>query len=137
MQLKLNKAAIIHAKRATRKYLNNEFRDKLSQAQISVQLCALALLFAVIASSVIILFRLMLVWAEQYTHSEATSFSNVLTDWRSYLPLIGALLIWLLSLLGSKRYRRMGIAYVLHRFKITVKCRSNPQQVNFFKHLSH
>lgn len=118
VQLKLNKAAIIHAKRATRKYLNNEFRDKLSQAKISVQLCALALLFAIIASSVIILFRLLLVWADIYNHTDATNLNNILLDWRTYLPLIGALLIWLLSLLGSKRYRRMGIAYVLHRFKM-------------------
>ncbi len=118
MQFKINKAAIIHAKRATRKYLRNEFRDKLSQAKISVQLCALALLFAIIASLVIILFRLSLVWAEQYLHADSMSFSSTLSDWRSYLPLIGALLIWLLSLLGSKRYRRMGIAYVLHRFKL-------------------
>lgn len=118
MQFKINKAAIIHAKSATRKYLNNEFRDKLSEATISVQLCGLALLFASIASLVIILFRLSLVWAEQYLHSEAVGISSTLSDWRSYLPLVGALLIWLLSLLGSKRYRRMGIAYVLHRFKL-------------------
>jgi CIC family chloride channel protein len=63
VQFKINKAAIIHAKSVTRKYLHNEFRDKLSQAKISVQLCALALLFAIIASLVIILFRLSLVWA--------------------------------------------------------------------------
>jgi CIC family chloride channel protein len=118
VQFKINKAAIIHAKRATRKYLHNEFRDKLSQAKISVQLCALALLFAIIASLVIILFRLSLVWAEQYLHSDAINISTTFYDWRSYLPILGALLIWLLSLLGSKRYQRMGIAYVLHRFKL-------------------
>jgi CIC family chloride channel protein len=118
VQFKINKAAIIHAKRATRKYLHNEFRDKLSQAKISVQLCALALLFAIIASLVIILFRLSLVWAEQYLHSDAINIGTTFYDWRSYLPILGALLIWLLSLLGSKRYQRMGIAYVLHRFKL-------------------
>jgi CIC family chloride channel protein len=118
VQFKINKAAIIHAKRATRKYLHNEFRDKLSQAKISVQLCALALLFAIIASLVIILFRLSLVWAEQYLHSDAIDIGTTFYDWRSYLPILGALLIWLLSLLGSKRYQRMGIAYVLHRFKL-------------------
>jgi|TARA_R110002126_G_scaffold77790_12_gene193828 CIC family chloride channel protein len=118
VRFKINKAAIIHAKRTTRKYLRNEFRDKLSQAKISVQLCALALLFAIIASVVIILFRLSLVWADQYLHSDSLTLSSTLTNWRSYLPIIGALLIWLLSLLGSKRYRRMGIAYVLHRFKL-------------------
>ncbi|WP_372942143.1 chloride channel protein [Shewanella sp.] len=118
MQFKINKVAIIHAKRAARKYLHNEFRDKLSQAKISVQLCALALLFAIIASLVIILFRLILLWAEQYLLSDTNTISSTLSDWRSYLPIIGAALIWLLSLIGSKRYRRMGIAYVLHRFKL-------------------
>ena len=118
MQFKINKAAIIHAKRITRKYLRNEFRDQLSEAKISVQLCALALLFAIIASSVIILFRLTLVWAEPYTQTSALNSQNFILDWRIFLPLIGALLIWVLSLIGSKRYRRMGIAYVLHRFKL-------------------
>lgn len=115
---KINKAAIIHAKRTIRKYLRNEFRDILSQANISVQLCALALFFAIIASSVIILFRFILLWAEQYTLPLSFSVSELVYDWRSYLPLMGAALIWLVAYLGSKRYRRMGIAYVLHRFKL-------------------
>ncbi|WP_144210236.1 chloride channel protein [Shewanella donghaensis] len=118
MQIKFSRAAIIHAKAATRKYLRDELRDKLSQANISVQLCALALLFALIASGVIILFRLALNWAQLYTIPEATEFSHIVSDWRTYLPIIGALLIWLVAGIGSKRYRRMGIAYVLHRFKL-------------------
>ncbi|QBF83878.1 chloride channel protein [Shewanella maritima] len=118
MQSKLNKAAIIHAKRATRKYLRNEFRDKLSQAKISVQLCALALIFALIASGVIILFRLLLNWASDFTISEASNFNETITDWRSYLPIVGSGIIWLLYKIGSKRHRRMGIAYVLHRMKL-------------------
>ncbi|WP_299568197.1 chloride channel protein [uncultured Shewanella sp.] len=118
MQIKINKAAIIHTKAATRKYLRNELRDKLSQSKISVQLCALALLFAIIASSVIILFRLLLSWAQVHTIPEATNFASAVSDWRTYLPLVGAILIWLFAGLGSKRYRRMGIAYVMHRFKL-------------------
>ncbi|WP_394129681.1 chloride channel protein [Shewanella maritima] len=133
----MNKAAIIHAKRVTRKYLRNEFRDKLSQAKISVQLCGLALIFALIASAVIILFRLLLNWASGYTLTEATTMAETVTDWRTYLPLLGALAIWLLSRIGSKRYRRMGIAYVLHRVKLhygKVPLQSAPGQ--FFQALA-
>ncbi|WP_076542499.1 chloride channel protein [Shewanella sp. UCD-KL21] len=118
MQLKFSKAAIIHTKAVTRKYLRNDLRDKLSQAKISVQLCALALLFALITSGVIILFRLALNWAQVYTVAEASHFTDTVSDWRTYLPILGALLIWLVAGIGSKRYRRMGIAYVLHRFKL-------------------
>ncbi|MDO6617461.1 MULTISPECIES: chloride channel protein [unclassified Shewanella] len=118
MQFKFSKAAIIHTKAVTRKYLRNDLRDKLSQAKISVQLCALALLFALITSGVIILFRLTLNWAQVYTLAEATHFTDTVSDWRTYLPILGALLIWLVAGIGSKRYRRMGIAYVLHRFKL-------------------
>ncbi|MBR9726615.1 chloride channel protein [Shewanella intestini] len=118
MQNIINKAAIINAKRATRKYLRNEFRDKLSQAKISAQLCTLALLFAVFASAIIILFRVLLDWAAQYTAPQATQFTEALVSWRTYLPFMGALTIWVLYRIGSKRYRRMGIAYVLHRVKI-------------------
>jgi CIC family chloride channel protein len=118
VQFNINKAAIIHAKRVIRKYLRNEFRDMLSQANISVQLCALALLFAIISSGVIILFRFILLWAEQYTQPPTLAFDSLFYDWRTYLPLIGAALIWIVAYLGSKRYRRMGIAYVLHRFKL-------------------
>ncbi len=117
VQFKINKAAIIHAKRVIRKYLRNEFRDQLSQATISVQLCALALLFAIISSAVIILFRLTLLWAEQYTQVLPGNITELAYDWRTYLPIAGAVLIWIVALLGSKRYRRMGIAYVLHRFR--------------------
>ncbi|WP_372873024.1 chloride channel protein [Shewanella sp.] len=105
-------------RRLTHKYVNNELRDKLSQARISLQLCALALCFAVIASLVIIVFRLMLEGANHYTGVGDLDINAVVYDWRALLPLLGALLIWLVATLGSKRYRRMGIAYVLHRFKL-------------------
>lgn len=105
-------------RRLTHRYVNTELRDKLSEARISLQLCALALCFAIIASLVIIVFRLMLEGANHYTGVEDMDINAVVYDWRALLPLLGALLIWLVATIGSKRYRRMGIAYVLHRFKL-------------------
>lgn len=99
-------------------YLNTALKDKLSQAQISVQLCGLALAFALVASGVIILFRLLLQWLNTFTQTQAWDFTDNFSDWRVLLPLFGGLLIWLVALLGSKRYKRMGIAYVMHRMKL-------------------
>ncbi|PSS68023.1 chloride channel protein [Shewanella algae] len=101
-----------------RKYLRHQMRDKLSQTRISIQLCLLALLFALMASAVIILFRLLLQWANHFTQTQEWDFTGSIGDWRVLLPLFGAFLIWLVARFGSKRYKRMGIAYVLHRVKL-------------------
>jgi H+/Cl- antiporter ClcA len=100
------------------KYLNTELKDKLSQAKISVQLCGLALAFALVASAVIILFRLLLYWLNTLTQTQEWDFTGNFGDWRALLPLLGGLLIWIVAILGSKRYKRMGIAYVMHRMKL-------------------
>ncbi|QYK06123.1 chloride channel protein [Shewanella zhangzhouensis] len=105
-------------RRLALRYFHTELRDKLSQARISLQLCGLALCFALIASLVIILFRLLLEGANHYSGIERMDMEAMVYDWRALLPLMGALLIWLVATIGSKRYRRMGIAYVLHRFKL-------------------
>ncbi|WP_077752819.1 chloride channel protein [Shewanella psychrophila] len=99
-------------------YLRTELQDKLSQAKLSLQLCMLSLLFALIASGVIILFRLLLLWLNNYTQTSELDFTEIVDDWRVLLPILGALLIWLVARMGSKRYKRMGIAYVLHRVKL-------------------
>ncbi|MCE9686532.1 chloride channel protein [Shewanella sp. AS16] len=118
MQIAINKTTITRTAIATRSYLRNELRDQLSQARTSAQLCLLALLFALFASGVIILFRLLLLWANHYTQTREMDFTAIVGDWRALLPLFGAVLIWLVARIGSKRYRRMGIAYVLHRVKL-------------------
>lgn len=113
MQLTIN--SII---KQCQKYLNTELKDKLSQAKISVQLCGLALAFALVASAVIILFRLLLYWLNTLTQTQEWDFTGNFGDWRALLPLLGGLLIWIVAILGSKRYKRMGIAYVMHRMKL-------------------
>ncbi|SQH75552.1 protein of unknown function, might be Chloride channel [Shewanella benthica] len=91
-------------------YLRTDLQDKLFQAKLSLQLCMLALLFALIASGVIILFRLLLLWLNNYTQTSELEFTEILDDWRVLLPILGALLIWLVARMGSQRYKRMGIA---------------------------
>ncbi len=100
------------------RYQRTELKDTLSQAKISLQLSLLALLFALMASGVILLFRLLLIWINTYTETSELDFTEIIDDWRVLLPLIGSILIWLVARMGSKRYRRMGIAYVLHRIKL-------------------
>jgi len=100
------------------KYQKTELKDTLSQAKISLQLSLLALLFALMASGVILLFRLLVIWINTYTETSELDFTEIIDDWRVLLPLIGSILIWLVARMGSKRYKRMGIAYVLHRIKL-------------------
>jgi chloride channel protein, CIC family len=116
--LTIDKAAIIRAVASFKKYLRNELKDHLSQARTSAQLCLLALMFALLASAVILLFRLLLNWANSLTQNDAVDFTGIVYDWRVLMPLFGAILIWIVAKLGSKRYKRMGIAYVLHRVKL-------------------
>lgn len=101
-----------------KQYLNTELKDTLSHAKVSVQLCILALLFALFASAVILLFRLLLEWFDTFLQNQSVNFTDLIDDWRVLLPLFGSFLIWGVAKLGSKRYQRMGIAYVIHRMKL-------------------
>lgn len=100
------------------KNVKTTLKDTLSQAKVSVQLCLLALFFALIASTVIVIFRSLLVWLDSFTQNQQFNFTDLIDDWRVLLPIFGALLIWIIAKMGSKRYKRMGIAYVLHRVKL-------------------
>ncbi|WP_025819541.1 chloride channel protein [Shewanella marina] len=99
-------------------YLRTRLKDQLSQSKITVQLCLLAVVFSVLASAVIVLFRLLIEWANNATQTTNLDFTVISYDWRVLLPLFGAFFIWIFAKLGSKRYKRMGIAYVLHKVKI-------------------
>ncbi|MCL1123138.1 chloride channel protein [Shewanella surugensis] len=101
-----------------RKNFKTNLKDTLSQAKVSVQLCLLALLFALIASTVIVIFRSLLAWLDSFTQTQKFNFTDLIDDWRVLLPILGAFLIWAIAQMGSKHYKRMGIAYVLHRVKL-------------------
>ena len=102
-----------------RKYLTVDLRNHLSEGKTSIQLCLLALFFALIASGVIILFRLLLNASFHITELSEITLVDSLLDWRYYLPILGAVIIWFMARYAtSKRYKRMGIAYVMHRYKL-------------------
>ncbi|GIU17288.1 chloride channel protein [Shewanella sp. MBTL60-007] len=109
---------IVKKREQFQKYLHTDLKDILSQSKVSVQLCLLALLFALFASGVILLFRILLVWCDTFTETQELNFTEIIDDWRVLLPLLGAFLIWGVAKMGSQRYKRMGIAYVIHRVKL-------------------
>ncbi|ABZ75603.1 Chloride channel core [Shewanella halifaxensis HAW-EB4] len=109
---------IVKKREQFQKYLHTDLKDTLSQAKISVQLCLLALLFALFASGIIVLFRLLLLWCDTFTKAQELNFTDIIDDWRVLLPLFGSFLIWGVAKMGSQRYKRMGIAYVIHRVKL-------------------
>ncbi|MCG9731948.1 chloride channel protein [Shewanella sp. Isolate13] len=109
---------IVKKREQFQKYLHTDLKDILSQSKVSVQLCLLALLFALFASGVILLFRLLLVWCDTFTKTQELNFTDIIDDWRVLLPLLGSFLIWGVAKMGSQRYKRMGIAYVIHRVKL-------------------
>ncbi|GLP95621.1 chloride channel protein [Paraferrimonas sedimenticola] len=95
-----------------------KLRDTLAQANTSIQLNALALVFAVICSLVIIVFRLAVEFIQGVLDFSDQDYSVFDIDWRVSLPAIGALLIWLIIHYTRPSNRHMGIAYVLHRIKM-------------------
>ncbi|MCF1429088.1 MAG: chloride channel protein [Shewanella sp.] len=105
-------------KEKSQHYLRTGLRDQLSEAKTSVPLCALALVFALIASGVILMLRVMLSWSHELTAANEQDFTEITADWRVFLPLLAAILIRVAIKLGSGRYKRLGIAYVLHMFKM-------------------
>ncbi|MGS0681344.1 chloride channel protein [Shewanella sp. 125m-7] len=109
---------IVKKREQFQKYLHTGLKDTLSQAKVSVQLCLLALLFALFASGIILLFRVLLLWCDTLTQAQELNFTDIIDDWRVLLPLLGSLLIWGVAKMGSQRYKRMGIAYVIHRVKL-------------------
>lgn len=92
---------IAKIRQKAKKYLNTDLKDTLSQAKVSVQLCLLALLFALFASGVILLFRVILVWFDINTQTHELNFTDIIDDWRVLLPLVGAFLIWGVAKMGS------------------------------------
>lgn len=101
-----------------RNYWQITLRDQLSKSETSLTLCIIAIIFSMMASMVIILLRAMLIWLEELTNTRQVDLTGITHDWRVILPIIGAILIRISIALGSKKYKRMGIAYVIHKFNI-------------------
>ncbi|GAA4899722.1 chloride channel protein [Ferrimonas pelagia] len=94
-----------------------EHKFRLSTARISLQLCVLALLVGLLSSGFIVLFQLSVTGLQKLVWVESDDFTQLPLWMRVALPLVGAAIIHQLIRHSKAAYRRMGIAYVIHRVK--------------------
>ncbi len=94
-----------------------DYKFKLATARISLQLCLLGLLVGALASGLIVLFQLTVAALQHLVLIQSADFTELPLWMRASLPILGALIIYLLVSRTKTAYRRMGIAYVIHRVK--------------------
>ncbi|MBY5992436.1 chloride channel protein [Ferrimonas balearica] len=94
-----------------------DYKFKLSSARISLHLCLLGLLVGALASGLIVLFQLSVSGLQHLVLIESGDFTGLPMWMRAALPILGAGVIYLLVSRTDTAYRRMGIAYVIHRVK--------------------
>ncbi|SHH94050.1 chloride channel protein [Ferrimonas marina] len=96
----------------------NEHKFRLSHPRISLQLCFLGLLVGILSSGLIVLFQLAVSGLQALLWVESEDFTQLPMWMRVALPIAGAAIIHQLIRHSRASYRRMGIAYVIHRVKI-------------------
>ena len=93
-------------------------RKALSKPATSVQLCLLGLIAGSIAALVIIIFRLCL----EFLHTQllgGVGNYTALLDWQLFLlPIIAILIVLCIAKLTGFKHYRLGIPFVIHRFKM-------------------
>ncbi|GAA5192085.1 chloride channel protein [Ferrimonas gelatinilytica] len=94
-----------------------EHKFRLSNPRISLQLCLLALLVGLLASGLIVLFKFAITGLQTLLWVESDDFTQLPLWMRIALPIAGAAVIHQLISHSKASYRRMGIAYVIHRIK--------------------
>ncbi len=93
-------------------------RKHLALPRTSWQLCLLAAIGGALSASLIILFTLSIEALQHFYSSQKDDYTTLDTVSRFDLPIIGALLILLISRLTGYQYLRTGIPFVLHRLKV-------------------
>lgn len=92
-------------------------RQELAHPRTSVQLCLLGIVGGCSAAVLIILFRIGVDWLQSIYLSAPNDFGSLAAEYRLLLPVCGAILIVLFALLTGFKHYRMGIPFVMHRFK--------------------
>ncbi len=93
-------------------------RLALSTPSTSVQLCIIGLLGGLIAAGIIILFRLCLALLQVSILGSVGDYS-ALPSWQLFLfPIIAVLTIIAIAKLTGFKHYRLGIPFVIHRFKL-------------------
>ena len=92
-------------------------RLTLSYPKTSWQLCLLGVIAGVCAATVIIIFRLSFQYIQLHLLPELGAYDQLTWYARFALPFMGVLGIYLVALLTGREHYRLGIPFVIHRFK--------------------
>lgn len=93
-------------------------RKHLAMPRTSWQLCLLAAIGGAFSALLVILFTLSIKGLQQFYLNHLNDYTSLDMVSRFDLPIIGAILIIILSWLTGYRYLRTGIPFVLHRLKV-------------------
>lgn len=92
-------------------------RQELAYPRTSVQLCILGIAGGVCAASLIILFRLAIEYIQIYAYGGIASYNKANPITLFLLPIFAVIGMLLLATLTRYKQYRMGIPFVIHRFK--------------------
>lgn len=98
--------------------LFDSLRVAVSSPTTSVQLCLIGVLGGLVAACVIILFRLLLNFLQISILGEVGTYQSLSATERLILPIAAVCLILLLAKITKFKRFRLGIPYVIHRFKM-------------------
>ena len=93
-------------------------RKHLAMPKTSWQLCLLAAVGGAFSALLVILFTLSIKGLQQFYLNQLDDYTSLDMVSRFDLPIIGAILIIILSWLTGYQYLRTGIPFVLHRLKV-------------------
>ncbi|TKB54775.1 chloride channel protein [Ferrimonas aestuarii] len=91
---------------------------QLHHPKLSYPICLLGLLVGVAAALLLVLFRAIIDFGHGLILNNPDDFSDLPLLWRAILPISGAIIIALIARMTASKYRRLGIAYVIHRIKM-------------------
>ena len=98
--------------------LIQSLRLALSKPTTSIQLCLIGLAGGLIAASIIVLFRLCLAFLQIVLIGGIGNYT-ALASWQLFLlPTIAVIFIILIAKINGFKHYRLGIPFVIHRFKI-------------------
>lgn len=93
-------------------------RLALSKPATSIQLCLIGLVGGIIAATVIMLFRLCLAFIHIVILGDVGKY-NALPSWQLFLlPIFAVIIIVAIAQLTGFKHYRLGIPFVIHRFKL-------------------
>ncbi|NQY62112.1 MAG: chloride channel protein [Alteromonadaceae bacterium] len=93
-------------------------RKRLAFPKLSWQLCVLSMLGGAAAAAVVIFFNLAIITIGESFLTTSDDYTSLPPISRFHLPILGALVIFLIGRLTGYQYIRAGIPFVIHRLKV-------------------